>query len=101
MLQSIKRTVGSGGIDYDVTINFDGMNDEQVQQDATSYYVWKLQRRLRAAEDVQKEEWLKNGIVVHARDAGKKILSTEEIVGKMTKEQAEKAFEMLQAKLQR
>lgn len=101
MLQSIKRTVGSGGVDYDVTINFDGMNEEQVQQDAVSFYVWKLQRQMREAGDAQKETWKREGIVVHAQEVGKKILSTEEIVDKMTTDQAEKAYERLKAKLGR
>ena len=99
MLKSIKRTIGSGGVKYDVTIGFEGMNAEQIQQDATSYYVWKLQRQIRDASDAQREAWASAGITIHATEVGKSVVTTEELVGKMTDEQAEKAYKLLEAKL--
>ena len=80
MLKSIRRTIGSGGVKYDVTIGFDGMNDEQIQQDATSFYVWKLQRQIRDAGESQRETWARDGIAIHATEVGKTVMSRESSV---------------------
>ena len=99
MLKSIKRTIGSGGEKYDATIGFDGMTIEQIQQDAMSFYVWRLQRQIREADEATRTEFALNGIEVHAKDVGKTIVSTSELVDKMSDEQAMQAFELLKEKL--
>lgn len=99
MLRSIKRTISSGGVKYDVTIGFEGVDDEQIQADAASYYVWKLQRAIRDADEKTREELKTKGIHVNATDVGKAIISTEKLVSKLSDEQALKAYELLKAKL--
>ncbi len=99
MLNSIKRTVGSGSKKYDVTIGFEGMDDEQVQADAMSFYVWKIQRTLRDASDEERVDYLADGIHLHATEVGKPVVSTDKMVNQMSDEQAAKAFELLKAKL--
>lgn len=96
MLQSINRTITSGGVKYDVTVAFSGMNVEQIQQDAMSFYVWKVQRVVRDADEKQRETWAKDGISIHATEAGKNVLTTEQLVNKLTPEQKEMVFAMLQ-----
>ena len=62
MLDSIKRQVGSGGEKYDLEISFKGMNDDSIQGDAMSFYVWKVQRTIRDASDEDRAEMLENGL---------------------------------------
>ncbi len=103
MLNSIKRTVGSGKGDdkvkYDLTIGFDDMDVEQIQADAVSFYVWKVQRTIRDASDEERQDMLDNGIHLHATEVGKPVVSTDKMVNQMSNEQATKAFELLKAKL--
>jgi hypothetical protein len=99
MLKSIARKVGSGEKKFNVTINFEGVADEQIQQDAMSFYVWKIQRTIREASDEDKAKMFEDGITLHATEVGKPVVSTEQIVAKMTIDQAEKAIALLTAKL--
>lgn len=99
MKKAISRTIGSGGDKYDLTIGFEGMEVEQVQADAMSFYVWKVQRTLRDADEAEKMDMLENGIHLHAADVGKPVVSTEKMVTQMSRDQAEKALEMLKARL--
>ncbi len=99
MKKSISRTIGSGGEKYDLTVGFEGMEVEQVQEDAMSFYVWKVQRTLRDAGDDEKAEMMENGIHLHAGDVGKPVISTEKMVNQMSDEQAAKALEQLKERL--
>ena len=99
MDNQIKRTVGSGGNQYDVIVAFNGMAVEDIQKDAMSFYVWKIQRQIREASDDQKAIYKKNGITLHASEVGKPVVDTGELVEKMTDAQALEAFELLKSKL--
>ena len=99
MLDSIKRQVGSGGDKYDLEVSFKGMNEEQVQQDAMSFYVWKVQRTIRDADDDAKVDMLENGITLHATEVGKPVVSTSQMVDKMSDGQALEALEQLKTRL--
>lgn len=83
---------------YNVTVLCTGMTPEQAQEDAFHYYVWKLQRVIRDASDVEKDRMSREGITVHYTEVGKKVETAEEQVGKMSDDQARKAYELLQAK---
>ena len=99
MKDRISRTIGSGGVKYDCNVSFTGMEIEAIQEDAMSFYVWKVQRTLRDMSDAQREDALENGINIHANDVGKPVVSTEKLVNQMSDEQALKAIELLKAKL--
>lgn len=99
MLDSIKRTVGSGGDKYDVEISFKGMNEEQIQQDAMSFYTWKVQRTIRDASDEDRADMLDKGINLHATEVGKPVVSTSQMLDKMSDAQALEALEQLKARL--
>jgi hypothetical protein len=99
MRDKLTKVIKSGGAEYDVTVTCNGMTPEQAQEDALNYYIWKLQRVLRAATDKQRAEWAANGIVVHYTEVGKRIESVEQTVDKLSDEQARAAFELLKAKL--
>ena len=99
MLDSIKRQVGSGGEKYDLEVSFGGMNDEQIQADAMSFYVWKVQRTIRDASDEDRAEMLDKGINLHATEVGKPVVSTTQMVDKMSDAQALEALEQLKARL--
>ena len=103
MLDKISRAIGSGKGDdkvtYDLTVGFDGMEVEQVQADAMSFYVWKVQRTIREASDEERAEMLENGIHLHASAVGKPVISTEKLVNNLSDEQAEKALEKLMKRL--
>ena len=99
MKDVIKRTIKSGGVAYDVSVTCNGMTPEQAQSDAMNYYVWKLQRVLRDATDVERAKWAKNGIVVHYTEVGKKVETVETTVEKLSDAQAREAYELLKTKL--
>ncbi len=99
MKNTMTRTVGSGGEKYDVTVGFDGLEPEQIQADAMSFYVWKIQRTIRDADESARTDMLENGIHIHASDVGKPVVSTEKLVAQMSDEQAEKALAELKARL--
>jgi hypothetical protein len=99
MLKSIKRTIGSGGVKFNVTLNFEGVGIEQIQQDAANYYVWKLQRVIRDADEKSRSKFLSEGINIHVNEVGKTIVTTEQLVSKMSDDQALQAYELLKAKL--
>ncbi len=99
MLDSIKRTVGSGGEKFDLEVSFNGMSDEQIQADAMSFYVWKVQRTIREASDEDRAEMLKDGINLHATEVGKPVVSTTQMVDKMSDAQALEALEQLKTRL--
>ena len=71
------------------------------KSDAMSFYVWKLQRQIREATETQRNRWATDGITMHASEVGKAIVTTEEIVDKMSAKEAEKAIELLKAKLRK
>jgi hypothetical protein len=83
---------------YNVTVVCTGMTVEQAQEDAFHYYVWKLQRVIRDADEKQKDEWSKNGLTVHYTEVGKTVKSVEQTVESMSDDQARKAYELLRAK---
>ncbi len=99
MKNTITRTVGSGEKKYDVTVGFDGLDVDQIQADAMSFYVWKIQRTIRDADENARADMLENGIHIHASDVGKPVVSTEKLVAQMSDEQAEKALAELMARL--
>ena len=99
MKDTIVRTIGSGGKKYDLEVSFLGMDIEDVQADAMSFYVWKVQRTIRDASDSERADMLENGIQLHARDVGKPVVSTEKLVEGMSEDQALKALELLKQKL--
>ena len=66
MLDSISRTIGSGDVKYDLTIGFSGMDIEQIQADAVSFYAWKVQRTIREGSDADRADYAENGINLHA-----------------------------------
>lgn len=99
MKKAITRKIGSGGEKFDCTITFDGMEIEAIQEDAMSFYVWKVQRTIRDADEDAKADMLENGIHLHATAVGKPVVSTEKMVDSMSDEQAEKALEKLKARL--
>ena len=83
---------------YNVTVLCSGMTPEQAQDDAFHYYVWKLQRVIRDADDKQREEWSKKGLTLHYSEVGKVVKSVEQTVEAMSDEQAVKAYDLLRAK---
>ena len=99
MKDVIKRTIKSGEpkVAYDVTVTCNGMTPEQAQADAMNYYVWKLQRVIRDATDVERAKWAKDGIVVHYTEVGKKVESVTTTVEKLSNEQAREAYAILKA----
>ena len=96
MLQKLERTVKSGGTKYDVVVTFDRLTVEQVQNDAMSYYVWKIQRQIRDADETQRKKMAHDGIHVHATEAGKPYVSPQQMVAKMSPEQKKELLELLQ-----
>jgi hypothetical protein len=84
--------------EYKVKVLCNGMTPEQAQEDAFHYYVWKIQRVIRDASEVQKAAWAKGGITVHYTEVGKKVEDPETTVGKMSDDQARVALEALMAR---
>lgn len=95
----MEKIVKSGDVKYNIKIRMEDLTLEQAKADAFKYYIWKLQRVIRDADESQRLEWQKNGINLHWSEVGKKIESAEEIVDKMTDEMAREAMKRLQARL--
>ena len=99
MLDKIMRVIKSGGLSFNATVTMGGMTVEQAQQDAMSFYVWKLQRVIREATPAEQTKWAKDGIVVHYTEVGKKVATVTTTVEKLSDQQAREAYELLKAKL--
>lgn len=95
----MKKQITSGDVKYDVDIRMKDLTLEQAKSDAFKYYIWKVQRVIRDASDTEREAWAENGLNMHWSEVGKKVETTEQLVGKMSDDQAKEAFEMLRKKL--
>jgi len=100
MKDSLNKTISSGDVNYDLTISFVGLTDEQVQAYAFSFLAWKVQRVIRDASEDERAKWAADGINLHATEVGKPIITTEQMIAKMSPEQKQAALEQLQAELE-
>jgi hypothetical protein len=83
---------------YNLTVTCTDMTPEQAQEDAFHYYVWKVQRVIRDADEASRAKWAKDGLTLHFSEVGKAVKTVEQTVESMSDEQARKAYDMLKAK---